>query len=379
MSVYHGVDGQVLSVEQKFLDDDGQPLIPAAGYPRVRLLDKAGDMLVTVTAAAVAGTPGAWSANMPVPRMELTERTEFKLQWRFKSQDDERIKVSDVALIEPSFSARASDIVTIHGATTVQFSIPIVVDPSWTADWQVWYNNDSCIRNPVPNLMSLIKHINLDSTTFEIPISDIPYASLTAYLLMMTFNIPGSQPRSFSYKIYSVTPQIMLGVSHLEDFLNKSRVEQVIPELRWTTGDLLVYLERGLYLFNQVGYPTGFNGTNMRGILFNAWLTCSTLYAISAQLLAEGSLAFNFNGQGISLDVDRTPQLDAALGRIESQIQQDVVPLKKVLNTQGITQGDGSVGDTKLNNPLAGARLGVINAVTTRMPGWSTIAIGRRR
>lgn len=377
MSVYHGVDGTVLAVQHEFLDEDGQPRIPAAGYPKVRLIDSNKDLLVSITAGAMQD-PGSWSANIPVPKMNLTDRTEFKIVWRFLDDEGSKHTATEAALIEPSSTQRDSDIVFKHGAQTCTAVLPVVFGPGWTGTWQVFLGNDGCILDPQP-LESMAPHLSMDKSQFTLPIGEIPYASLTAYLLSMEVTPPGGRTRTYNHKIYAVTPQIMLAAAHLEDFLNKSRVEQVIPELQYTDGDLMTYLERGLYMFNRVGYPTGFSGTNMQGALFDCWLICSCYYALGAQLIAEGSLAFDFNGQGVSLNVDRTPALEGALGRIESQIDSQVVPLKKVLNTQGLTVGDGSVGATNMNNPSASGKLSIINAATTRLPLYSTTFVGRRR
>jgi len=378
MSVYHGVDGKVLAVTHLFLDDDEQPLIPASGYPKVRLVDAAGDLLVSVTAVA-SSEPGKWSANLPVPKMSLDQRTEFQVKWRFRDDQGGKHQVTEVALIEPAVDQRRGDIVTTFGDPSCTAVLPVVfnVDEGWSGSWQIFWGNEPCVVNPA-SLQDLVRNANIDDTVFSIPIDAVPQPSLTAYLLSFKITPPTGRERTYNYKLWSVTPQILLGMSHLEDFLNKSRVENVIPELRYTDGDLMTYLERGLYMFNRVGYPTGFNGTNMLGSLFDSWIICSCYYALSAQLLAEGSLAFDFSGQGISLNVDRTPQLESALGRIESQIESQVVPLKKILNTQALTAGDGSVGATNLNNPYSHGHLGILNAATTRMPFYGNMFVGKR-
>jgi hypothetical protein len=129
-------------------------------------------------------------------------------------------------------------------------------------------------------------------------------------------------------------------------------------------------------MFNTVGVTTSFDGTNMQGALLDAHVTCSCFYALSSQLIAEGSLSFDFSGQ-ISLNVDRTPQLDSAIGRIESKIQDVIIPMKKQITQQGFFGGDGSVGNTAMRNPYSQGILSLINAPTTRINGFTNY-IGRR-
>lgn len=378
MSVYQAVDGTVVAVSHEFMDDNGTPLLPAAGYPKVRLENKEKELLSSVTAAA-SQNEGVWNGNLAIPNMGLKEKTEFRVVWRFLARDGSKHRSTEAILIEPAIDRREGDVVAMVDDEDCVAVLPVTYEPAqgWTGDYQIYRRNEKVLVNAIDLDFALLKN-GLDQSSFTIMLDEIPEPALDAYLLRMRVTPPGGRQRTYNHKLWVITSQIALGMSHLEDFLNKSRIENVIPELQWTDADLLTYLERGLYMFNRVGYPTGFNGTNMQGQLFDAWLICSCYYALGAQLLAEGSLAFDFSGQGVSLNVDRTPQLDSALGRVESQIDQHVVPLKKQLNSNGLTQGDGSVGSTNLNNPLAKGRLSIINAPTTRLPYFSSTFTGKR-
>jgi hypothetical protein len=368
--VYNGIDGSVLLVTQKFFDDEGNPVLARAGYPQVRLVDVDKQLLSSVTASPTV-VPGEWTANVSIPNMSLLSKTELRVNWRIITSDSTKITHSDAVLVEPKVDTRVSDVVGIFGDQRVSFTLPMYFGAGDTGSFQIYGNNVPILDNPMDLMSTRVQRTtSIDKTVFMIPFT-VPQAQLSAYLLK-TDIIPKSvaQPRTYTYKMWAVTPQIMLAMTFLEDFLNKSRVEQVIPELQFTPGDLVSYLERGLYLFNTVGNtPSWFNGTNMQGILFDAWVTCSCYYALGAQLMAEGSLAFDFSGQGISLNVDRTPQLEAALGRIESAINDRIVPLKKQLAKQGVLSGDGSVGSGSINNPSNIGTLSMLNAVTTRIRG----------
>lgn len=368
--VYNGIDGSVLVVTQKFFDDDGQPVLPAQGYPMVRLVDLDKQLLSSVVASPTVN-PGEWSANVSVPNLSLAEKTEFRANWRVLTTDRQKITHSDAVILEPKVDTRISDVVGMFGDQKVAFTLPLYFGPRDVGSYQLYGKNAPLLAVPVDlHGTSVQLTTAVDRTHVMIPFT-VPEPSLSAYLLK-TDIIPYGQgmPRTYTYKMWALTPQIMLGMTFLEDFLNKSRVEQVIPELRYTSGDLISYLERGLYLFNTVGnVPSWFTGLNMQGVLFDAHITCACYYALGAQLMAEGSLAFDFSGQGISLNVDRTPQLEAALGRIESVINERITTLKKQLSKQGILSGDGSVGAGKMSNPSNIGTLSMINAVTTRIRG----------
>lgn len=121
----------------------------------------------------------------------------------------------------------------------------------------------------------------------------------------------------YTFKLWAVTPSVLSAATQLEDFINKARSSNVIPELEYTTADLIQYLHRGLSMFN-VFRPqlTQFTGMNMQGMILSGWLDCSSYYALVSQLGAEGSMAFDFSGQTVQLNVDRTPAIESVLGRI---------------------------------------------------------------
>ena len=368
--IYNGTDGSVILVTQKFLDDDDVPYMARPGYPKVRLLDQDKQLLSSVVASPTA-LPGEWSANVSIPNLGISSKSELRLSWKFVASDGTKVSNNDAVIIEPKVESRVSDIVGIFGEQRVGFVLPMYFGAQDAGAYQIYGNNAPILLTPMDLHSPNVKRTtSVDRTNFLIPFT-VPNASMSAYLLKTDIVPQGvSQPRTYTFKMWAVTPQIMLAMTFLEDFLNKSRVEQVIPELQYTSGDLVSYLERGLYLFNTVGNtPSWFTGLNMQGILFDAWVTCATYYALGAQLMAEGSLAFDFSGQGISLNVDRTPQLEAALGRIESAIADRVIPLKKQLAKQGTLSGDGSVGNGSINNPSNVGTLSMMNAATTRIRG----------
>jgi len=374
--IYNAVDGTVLSATKEFLDDQGVPLVAQAGYPKVKLFDSS-KALLSSTLAAPTATPGTWTANVSIPTLGIAEKQELRLVWLFVTSAGEKLKETDAILLDPKTDYRESDVIAVWGDQTFPLVLPIPFGPSDSGVYQIYANNTALLTTPgdlqaAPQITRAV-----DRTSMLLPLT-FPAPSMQAGLLKVDVTPLGGTARSFLYKIWAVTPQILLAMNMLEDFLNKSRIENTIPELQYTPGDLVSYLERGLYLFNSVGETSSWNGMNMQGVLLDGWLTCSCYYALSAQLLAEGSLAFDFSGQGISLNVDRTPQLDSALSRIESAISDKVVPLKKQLAAQGLRGGDGSIGSKNLNVPSSHGVLGLINAPTTHLPFGVPVFTGRR-
>ena len=372
------IDGSTLTVTIDILDDQDAPVLARPGYPRVVLLDQDRSVIAQFSANP-SSVVGRWEAVVQLPLLGVTKPTEYKLRWRCLAQDGEKYQLFDNLVVDPKADRRDSEIVVFAEDTTAEFVMPIAYNEAMNGSYQIYHNNDSVLPAWVSfSDPSVVIDAGMDRTVISVPtpIVDMLPAALFANLLSVRMTVQG-RPKTYQYKYWNITPQIALAMTMIEDFLNKSRIENVIPELEYSSGDLVGYLERGLNMFNSLQTPTSFNGLNMRGTLLDAWIICSTYWALGAQLLAEGSLAFDFSGQGISLNVDRTPQLDAALGRIEARIQDTVVPLKKMMASQGILGGDGSQGSTALRNPYSSGTLSLINSPTTRINGWSNF-IGMR-
>lgn len=371
-------DGSTVTITTEILDEYEGPVIPKPGYPKVVLLDQ--DKSVIAQFPTQPGSAvGMWESVISLPLLGVHRPTEYRVQWRCLDNAGEKYKVYDTLIVDPKAERRDSEVVVLAGSSTAEFVMPIQYLGSMNGSYQIYRNNQKMMLADVAlSHASVTLDAGLDRTLVTIPALDeeaLPTA-LFSNLLSVRATVQG-RPRTYSYKYWHITPQIALAMTMVEDFLNKSRIENVISELSYTDGDLVGYLERGLNLFNTIAVSTSFTGTNMQGPLLDNWLICAYYWAIGTQLLAEGSLSFDFSGQGVSLNVDRTPQLDAALGRIEARIQDTVLPFKKQLGLQGILGGDGSAGSSNLRNPYASGTLSLINAATTRVNGWNNF-IGLR-
>lgn len=371
-------DGSTFFVDVEFFDEDGAPVVPQAGYPKLALLD-ADRTEIAQYSVSPGSAIGQWEASIALPELGVTQGVEYKLRWRCRSVDGDRYQTYTSIIVDPKADRRDSEVVFLQGDETAELVLPFRYSASSAASYQLFSGNDALTDVTPFDTSGFVMDAGVDRTSIQFPMPSDVEPRLQANLLVIRARVKG-KPKVLNYKLWVITPQIALAASMIEDFLNKSRIENVIPELEYTYSDLLNYLERGLSTFNMTGITTSFNGLNMQGMLLDCWVICATYWALGAQLLAEGSLAFDFSGQGVSLNVDRTPQLDSALGRIEARIQDTVLPFKKQITSQGFFGGDGSQGKSSMRNPYSTGTLGLINAPTTRIGGLAgfTNFVGRR-
>lgn len=373
------VEGQVLTVHELFVDDLDNPLELSNQSlgPRVRLLDHDKSIITEVIAAPdLTKEPGTWIASLPVPKLDLSKPTEYKVVWLFVDDEGTKHKARNWVVIEPEVERRKSDIVALETDLRFEVSVPVVFNQvTDQLSFNLYRNNEAQYASPISATDASVQiRPGVNNTSFSVPANGLAPAKLEPLLLLATYSRPGQDPQVFTYKVWSVTPQILVAASMVEDHINKARLDDIIPELQYVKGDIIAYLQRGLGMFNSLApYISSFNGTNMQGPILDSWIICSCYYALAAQLQAEGAMAFDFSGQTTSLNIDRSPSIEAALGRLENLIENQVKPFKKLLAKSGVLSGSGAEGGSGISAARSIGILQITNSPTSRIGSYNGI------
>lgn len=382
-------EGETCSIYESFLDDWDEPVIPENGAPVVRLYDSDKSVLCEVTASPDSKERGLWRADLPIPFMNLRNPSPLYARWRMVTEEGSFTARTSIE-VHPSSEGRDTDIVIVCGQESrMQLILPFPYKKEIEAKkatatspavkkvdgdnltFSLYFNNKAIYENLDANSNS-VKTKDIGGRT-EVDMPAVVGSPQMAALSMLVRHRPagGYVDNVHTYKVWAVTPQILLAQRMLNDYIDKARIANVIPELEYNVPELMEWLSRGLSYFNGLQPTiTAFTGTNMQGHLLDAWLTCSAYYALRSQIQAEGALAFDFGGQTTSLNVDRTPAIEGEIGRLESQIEGQVKPLKKLLAKAGVISGDGSQGGQFIDGSRALGMLSITNSPTTRIaPG----------
>tara|TARA_B100000214_G_scaffold357534_2_gene317201 strand:+ start:2581 stop:3783 length:1203 start_codon:yes stop_codon:yes gene_type:complete len=375
------VEGQTLNLKQTIIDDFEEPIIPHETTTGVEVFLYDNDTERSIIDNGIATPdldPGSWQINLTIPYLDLKESAKFQTVWTIVDEDGATHTVKDFIVIEPAADNRESDTVYVKrnaDGSYLDINLPFSFFPATGDKLYV-----SCYLNNVAEFEEVevrdyagapFKFTSTNSSC-NLQIKDLfQPKKLEPYTFMARLErAGGSMPKMTSQSVWVVTPQVIMAANQLEAYINKARVQNVIPSLEYTIGDLVTYLYRGLNMLNQLPpHITGFTGMNMQGHLLENWVQCAGYYALGAQLQAEGALAFDFSGQTVSLNVDRTPSIEGALGRIESYIESHIRPYKKMLIKAGVTGGDGSQGSGALSYGKAFGKVFVTNSPTTRLNG----------
>lgn len=361
--------GATLTITEVFLDDFNIPLIPSSN-PVVELIDSGGE-LAFFSSASPDIVPGTWIANITVPKSDNRETIEYTVVWKFISGTD-TYKSKEAIQVEPSVQIRQTESVCLFGDTSFVVNLPIVIDPSTPTVTSSLYEENTLLFTVPHTDASVSISVNKYTTNLVLPLSSVLTASIYPRTLLVNYKSLGALiPETLTYKVWVVTPSILNTASQLENFVNKSRVSNVILELQYAQSDLMLALLRGLEMFNTIGSTlTTFSGLNMQGPFQESWIICSAIALLNAQYLAEGSLAFDFSGQSVNLNIDRTQYLDSMIGKLESRVTDQVLPFKKLLAKSGIVSGDGSAGNKSMQGTIG--IVTVTQAPTTRIWGRNT-------
>lgn len=368
--MYRAMSGSSLIVKEMFLSRSNSPLLPdLSELPIVALFGE--DKTILFKSAAHTGNiPGEWVANVQIPLITVTDHSEFPLMWRFKDTKGNLHHIKDTVLLSPT-DQRDSESVIMTTDLSFTTCVPFSISQSENVSAVLYKNNEAVLhwREDIPGFEPRLIYSSAYKTSLELPcqyITEITSTgSLTPFMLIVTNT--ETNDKSVTW-LYVINPSILSATMMVEEFVNKARIKNIIPELDFKLSDFLLSLNRGLALFNS--YPpivSGFDGTAMAGSLLDSWITCSCHCLLSSQIQAEGASSFDFSGQSVSLNMDRTSVIEGTLSRLENTLDNVVKPFKKQLIKSGVTGGSGNISGTLsygrafgrvllTNNPISAAK-----------------------
>lgn len=263
----------------------------------------------------------------------------------------------------------SSEAVTVIGLNTVPLgtqpavelqgnkaSLSIVTDNMYDkVEVQLYSGNTKIAQAPIPFTERVASGYFYSGTfdTQKMPISLVPYNVVWNY----GYSINPGVVYTEQSNLWIVNPSILTAVNDVKAKINKARTTLYgTPDLLFPVETIMLWLRRAADAFNGAyGQFTSFTMTNALGSIREFWLLYAELFALESQYLAEGEKAFDFQGQAISLNVDRTQYYDAAASKIQSRLDNELKPFKQNLIIKGQTGGDGSQDPSRLAPGAIGA------------------------
>lgn len=204
-----------------------------------------------------------------------------------------------------------------------------------------------------------------------------PGPSLTPYNLLWRYKLNGLQQIEQA-NLWLVNPMMLQAQAEVRNFLLKAYGDSgLAPDFDFGPEALMQYLLQGAEMFNSLGYPTSFTMVRATGGIRALWLRCATIVACRSQYMAEGMKAFNFGGQVVNLDVDRSQYWDSLASQLQTELDMAIKPFKENLVRRGHLGGDGNVDANSLRMGAVGT-VGIALTPISPIRGLSSLGMPRR-
>lgn len=261
----------------------------------------------------------------------------------------------------------AEDVVELSG-NTVQMNL--VLPATFTTVTADFYYQNTKINPAPPTILGPTAtadgyHYWLNLTLDP---SVVP-ATLYPYHLLWQYSNAGSGVNIENAAVYCVTPSMMQAMKDLLAEINKARTS-IGERPTFSVLDAFTHLRLGGDLWNAFGNPTTFTFTNAVGGVRAYWLAWSKISALRSQYLFEGESAFDYGGQSVTLNIDRTQYYEGMASAIESSITEPGRAFKGILAKRGNTSGDGNVDPNKLRFGAIGT-VGVTLSPVANIRPWN--------
>lgn len=167
--------------------------------------------------------------------------------------------------------------------------------------------------------------------------------SVEPYSLMWTYRDAFETTNTERAELFMVNPTMLDAVREIQSFINRAYVDSgVSPGTTFGSADCMRSLRYARDQFNAAGITTNFDMTQAQGQFRHFWVTLACVQACRAQYMAEGMKAFDYGGQNVTLNVDRTQYWDSLANTLEQSIREDLVHFKQQLARRGNFQGNGA-------------------------------------
>jgi hypothetical protein len=334
----------------------------AGGQVRWELVDADGVVLASgqsfdYTFANVAGgvkVEAQALVSVPSDAVPTLQGQAYQVRWTLVLNGQSFYSFENIKVVGPAtVPVGVEDVVELAGEDV---SVSCVLDrPFDNVSVQV-YQNNTAISGPIGGIAPVK---TADGWLYTAALTGLPLdAQLEPYTLIWSAkNLNNPYTERQTGRLFMINASLLSATDDMRLLVNRSRTTIAHAEdILFTVPLLLSYLRRGRDAFNGAyGVPLNFTMLDARGPIREYWLRFSEIMALRGQYLAEGEKVFNFSGQAIQLDVDRTQYYDQMANNLQQLLDNECRQFKTLLVKRGIMGGDGNADPTKQRPGAAGA------------------------
>lgn len=206
----------------------------------------------------------------------------------------------------------------------------------------IWADNCQMTPDKAANASVPVQGGLMWTVDFEAREHPSRLVSVSPYSLIWTYTDDFGRQQERA-DMFLVNPLMLDCIREIQTYINRSYTDSGIsPGTTFNEGDCMRALRWGRDQFNAVVKPTNFSMTGATGQFRYFWVGYACVQAARAQALAEGMKAFNYGGQTVTLDVDRSQFWNDLATNLEQQLNEQIKNFKDNLCRRGNVQGDGS-------------------------------------
>ena len=312
--------------EQLFLDETGDPLIPVdpSLYPSVAIVSPSEEII-----QQGVGTPlgdGRYRYNWFVPGdAELSSfDNSWRIDWFFLTSGGRQVaKTSSFAIIDNVVATAEERAYTnlTENNTSERLFLKLSREPS---EVSVTLMNISGITESY----TPIKVVMDGYTTYYADTSDLGIGKYIASWKVR--ETPVSPAQTFIQQIRVPENQFWFMQPSLRMLIDKVQKKEGHVQA-YSDSDMYEYFLRGLDIVNQANPISGwtFGSVPVIGGFDSYLIAAAAWWGLQAQFLAEGELKFDFTGQTVTLNVDRTATYADAIARLGEYLKTELPRTKR--------------------------------------------------
>lgn len=323
------VRGTPTVFEQLFVDDSGSAILPLdpSAYPSVSIVSPSEEVIQSGVAISLGDGRWRFTWFVPADAEILGPDSPWRIDWLVVTSSGRQVERQTnfmvIDNIEATPDERAYTNLTYKGNSeralikfkNAQEMVNItIIDPSKTET----------------NLSSTIQTIQSDGF-YNYFVDTPPLEAAGCYLVVWNTRQTSVSP------VTTMVQQIR--VPEMNFWFIQPSLRMLMDKIQKKSGhvqsysdsDLYEYILRGTEYINAVNPITGWTFVNWPSSygMGNFLLMASAWWGLNAQYLSEAEASFNFSGQTVTLQVDRTAAYEAAMTRLQTYLDKELQHTKR--------------------------------------------------
>lgn len=337
--------GSTYTLPVYFKDNQGLPLI-LSSPPEFALTDFNNAVLVTGICTQDNIDASKWVANLTVPNqapITTDDSTAYTLTYTASLPNNTNRQISKLfEIAEQNFLVTNDSIPIVTTADNIFSDILQITYPFEVSSYIISLRNDMGkvfktfpeVLNP--SILTSNQQYNIYRFNSNELVSDVVQSQAVGGALqaLWKYVVNGNTYVKIN-PIYIVNPAGYALITDLRMVLDKYKFIDLDPRLQWQDAELLHFVVKGVERLNASNPPTSYDITNIPLAAKYAVYQGALVEACKAWFLAEGQRSFEYQGQDISLNVDRTQYIQTIMDQASSWLSENMRDLKLSLAVQG--------------------------------------------